>query len=161
MSHTSAEYDQLDSLLRDWGRWQETHCEDAVLPTQSSFLAIPSDQPSGSRVLCADMSKSVYLIHCAILTLRIRYQQSLFVWYAVQICDRGGYWTIAGKAQIFGCSENALRLRVGRARRVLMRKYPGLAAFGLRRKAPKARTLQKRQLDGIPHGTVESCLCPS
>jgi hypothetical protein len=141
MSHTSAAYDHLDSILRDWGAWQEKHCEDVILPQQAAFCMIVSDQPAHSRVLCADMSKSVYLVHCAQLTLPLRYQTALFVWYAIQMKDGGGYWTPDEKASILSLSVNALRMRVTRARRVLLRKYPGLAAFGT-----VTRALRKRRL---------------
>jgi hypothetical protein len=139
MSHTSAEYDHLDSLLRDWGAWQERHSEDVILPQQAAFCMIVSDQPAGSRILCADMSKSVYLVHCAQLTLPLRYQTALFVWYAIQMKDGGGYWTPDEKASILSLSVSALRMRVTRARRVLMRKYPGLAAFGTATRALRKR----------------------
>lgn len=141
MSNTSAEYDYLDSLLRDWGAWQERHCEDVVLPKQAAFLMIVSDQPARSRVLCADMSKSVQFIHCCQLTLPRRYRAALFAWYAIQMKESGGYWTADEKAAILGLSVNALRMRVTRARRVLLRKYPGLAAFG-----SPARALRKRRV---------------
>ena len=142
MSHTSAEYDHLDSLLRDWGDWQERHCEDVVLPQQAAFSMIFSDQPPSSRILCADMSKSVYFIHCCQLTLSQTYQGALFVWYAVQMKDSGGYWSPDEKAQILGLSVSALRMRVTRARQELLRRYPGLSAFGSRAKALRRKKIR-------------------
>jgi hypothetical protein len=142
MAHTSAEYDHLDSLLRDWGAWQERHCEDAVLPQQAAFSMIFSDQPPGSRILCADMSKSVYFIHCCQLTLPLTHQSALFVWYAVQMKDSGGYWSPDEKASILGLSVSALRMRVTRARAELLRRYPGLSAFGTRPKPLRRKKIQ-------------------
>jgi hypothetical protein len=142
MSHTSAEYDHLDSLLRDWGAWQEEHCEDTVLPHQAAFSMIFSDQPPTSRILCADMSKSVYFIHCCQLTLSVTYQTALFVWYAVQRKGVGGYWTPDEKAHILGLSISALRMRVTRARQELLRKYPALSAFGSRPRALRRKKIR-------------------
>jgi hypothetical protein len=139
MSHTPAEYDHLDLLLRDWGEWQEKHCEDAMLPTQSAFCMMYSDQPAGSRILCAEMSPRVYDVNIAVRMLRPRYRAAVFVWYAVQLKDSGGYWTPDEKAQLFGCTLNALRLRISRAKRVLLPKYYRVL---------EARALQNRQFRG-------------
>jgi hypothetical protein len=124
MPRTSAEYDELDALLQLWGTWWEKHFEDVVLPKQSAFCMIPSDQPAGSRILCADMSRRVYQLNRVVLMMRFRYRQALFVWYAVQIKTTGGYWSIGEKATALECSENSLRLRVTRARRFIVRKFP-------------------------------------
>jgi hypothetical protein len=139
MSHTSTEYEHLDSLLRDWGEWQEKHSEDAVLPTQAAFCMMHSDQPAGSRILCAEMSPRVYDVNIAVQMLRVRYRAALLVWYAVQLKETGGYWTPDEKAHLFGCTLNALRLRVSRAKRVLLPKYYRVI---------EARALQNRQSRG-------------
>lgn len=117
---STAEYDALDALLQQWGAWQEKHCEDGVLPKQAAFCAIVSDQPAGSRILCAEMSNRVYHLNRILLTLEVRHRQVLFVWYAIQLKAAGGFWSVEEKAALFGCSSNALRLRVGRARRETM-----------------------------------------
>jgi hypothetical protein len=139
MSHTSNEYDALDTLLQQWGAWQERHCEDVILPRQAAFCMIVSDQPPGSRVLCADMSEDVQNLQRAFLMLRLRPQKALYLWYAVQLKEGGGYWSPDEKAALFACSLNALRCRVTRARRVLLRKYEMVR---------KAKALQKRQSRG-------------
>jgi hypothetical protein len=137
MSHTSAEYEHLDDLLRAWGAWHEKHFADAVLPREAAFCAMMSDQPAGSRILCADMSPRVYEVNLAVQMLRVRYRRALFVWYAMQLKPEGGYWTVAEKAQFFNCTPNALRKRVARGKIVALRKF-----YQVR----EAKALQKRQL---------------
>jgi hypothetical protein len=139
MSHTSNEYDELDGLLQRWGAWQERHCEDVVLPRQAAFCMIVSDQPPGPRILCGDMARDVQELQVAFLMLRLRPQKALYLWYAVQLKEGGGYWSPDEKAELFGCSLNALRCRVTRARRVLQRKYNLVL---------QAKALQKRQFSG-------------
>ena len=139
MSHTAAGYDALDTLLQQWGAWQERHGEDVILPRQAAFCMIVSDQPPGSRILCADMSPDVQNVHRAFLMLRLRPREALLAWYAVQLKEGGGYWSPDEKAELLGCSVNALRCRVTRARRVLLRKYENVV---------KAKALQKRQFSG-------------
>lgn len=132
-------YDELDSLLQRWGAWQERHCQDVVLPQQSAFCMIVSDQPPGPRILCADMAEDIQDLQRAFLMLRCRPQNALLLWYAVQLKEGGGYWSPDQKAAVFGCSLNALRCRVTRARRVLQRKYSLVV---------EAKALQKRQSHG-------------
>ena len=137
MSHTSAEFDHLDALLRQWGAWHEKHYADAVLPHEAAFCAMMGDQPAGSRILCAEMSPRVYEINLAVQMLRVRYRRALFVWYVIQTKPEGGYWTVTEKAELFGCTANALRKRVARGKVVVLRKF-----YQIR----EARALQKRQL---------------
>jgi hypothetical protein len=100
---------------------------------------IVSDQPPGPRILCGDMARDIQELQIAFLMLRLRPQKAIYLWYAVQLKEGGGYWSPDEKAELFGCSLNALRCRVTRARRVLQRKYNLVL---------QAKALQKRQFSG-------------
>ena len=54
---------ELRSLLARWGDWMERHELDASLPHQSAFMLIYADQPAGHKILCAEMTKAVWMIN--------------------------------------------------------------------------------------------------
>ena len=116
------EYQELESILRRWGEWQERHYLDASLPHQSSHTLIYSDQPPGHKILCAEMEKAVWLINYYIERLSRSHRQTLWLWYAVNIKVSGGYWDAKEKAERLQVRLNTLRLRVTRARRALHNK---------------------------------------
>lgn len=151
MSHTAAEFDHLDALLRDWGAWHEKHYADAVLPHEAAFCAMMGDQPPGSRILCADMSPRVYEINLAVQMLRVRYRRALFVWYVIQTNPEGGYWSVEDKARLFRCTPKALRNCVTRAKVVALRKF-----YRVR----EAKALQKREFHGKSMSACKTASAP-
>ena len=118
----SLEYQELESILRRWGEWQERHYLDVSLPHQSAHTLIYSDQPAGHKVLCAEMTKAVWLLNYQIERLKPLYQDTLLVWYAVNIKPQGGWWDPREKAALMGLRLNTLQTRVTRARKELHRK---------------------------------------
>ena len=117
----SLAYQELEGTLRRWGEWQERHYFDASLPRQSSHTLIYADQPPTSKILCAEMSRSVWKINNHIINLPEKHQDALLAWYAVNVKESGGYWEPTEKAHKLGWSLNDFRIRVSRARRFLFR----------------------------------------
>ena len=120
------EYQELESILRRWGEWQERHYLDASLPHQSSHTLIYSDQPAGHKVLCAEMDKAVFKLNYYIGHLCGSHQDALLVWYAVNVKTQGGYWGADEKAARMAVTLNTLKVRVVRARRALHQKLYSL-----------------------------------
>jgi len=116
------EYQELEYSLRRWGEWQELHYLDASLPHQSSHTLIYSDQPPGHKILCAEMDRAIWKLNYLIEKLPQKHQDTLLVWYAVNMKLQGGYWDAKEKALRLGIRLNVLRMRVTRARRALHRK---------------------------------------
>jgi hypothetical protein len=116
------EYQHMESLLLRWGDWQERHDLEDSLPQSSAFTRIYCDHPSGDRILCAEMERAIYLINIHILTLQPRCQESLLLWYAVNLKPQGGFWTLEEKARKLRTSVRALKIRVWRAKKSLRRK---------------------------------------
>lgn len=118
----SLEYQELEAVLRRWGEWQERHYFDASLPHQSSHTMLYADQPAGSKILCAEMDRAVWIVNYHIQQLPERHQDTLCLWYAVTVKIAGGYWDVREKASRLGIRVNILRMRVTRARRALHKK---------------------------------------
>jgi hypothetical protein len=118
----SDEYRDLHADLQRWGDWFERHSEDASLPHQSSHTLIYSDQPAGHKILCAEMSKTIWRLHYQILKLPERHQDALLLWYAINLKPLGGHWEPSEKAHKINLSLNAFRVRVSKARKALHKK---------------------------------------
>lgn len=116
------DYRDLNAILQRWGDWYERHSGDASLPHQSSHTLTYSDQPAGHKILCAEMSRAIWLLHYQILRLPEKHQAALLLWYAVNMKASGGYWEPWEKAQKVKWSVNSLRIRVSRARSALHEK---------------------------------------
>jgi hypothetical protein len=148
----SLEYHELESTLRRWGEWQEIHYLEASLPHQSSHTLIYSDQPAGSKILCAEMDRAMWKLNYLIERLPSSHRRTLFVWYAVNIKLKGGYWDASEKAFRLGLRLNQLRMRVTRARRALHRKI-FLRAGDLRGSVPLAcEAASPESVRGIAYG---------
>jgi hypothetical protein len=127
------EYQELESILRRWGEWQERHYLDASLPHQSSHTLIYSDQPPGHKILCAEMERGMWKINYHIERLPQSHRRTLYVWYAVNLKVTGGYWDAKEKAERLRLRLNTLRFRVTRARKAL---YKMLTPCDLSSKRP-------------------------
>ena len=119
------EYKDMESLLIRWGDWHERHDLEPSLPQSSAFTRIYCDHPAGDRILCAEMERAVYLLNIHVLCLQERLQDSLLIWYAVNLKPQGGFWSAEEKALKLKTSVRALKLRVMRAKKALRHKIIG------------------------------------
>lgn len=113
----------LEGELNRWGKWIETHSDYEGFPGANILVAFLMGRGGGTpghRILCLDMPTDVYSVHSRVLMLSEELQEALWVYFVTRVRPDGTLWTLAARAHRIGISEEALRMRVSRARRKLL-----------------------------------------
>lgn len=113
----------LEGELNRWGKWIEKHSDYEGFPGANilvAFLMGRGGSNPGHRILCLDMPTDVYSVHARILMLTEDQREAVWIYYVVRLKEDGTTWTLRERCQRVDVSEEALRMRVSRARTKLL-----------------------------------------
>lgn len=113
----------LEIELNAWGRWIERTHDYQGYPGMDILTAMfygAGGNSSDHKILCLEMPIHVYSIHGRLIRLTEKYQEAVYLRYAVRVKEDGSLWTVQELCDHAGIQRESFERRLRRAKNKLL-----------------------------------------